>query len=739
MKRISFYIIALLFAGIIAALSVSCRQDEAAAPLASLTLTVDGATAESITFTITPDANTACFHYACVPTSDTASATYTKVTDQAPLTVTEDSLIPDTEYTVMAYAENMDGLAGSKVKAAAVTTSAPQVSITVIESASTTVRFSISALNADSYSYGVLRSSEAAEGELPGLSEDGSEHEFVVDTLAPLTSYAVAAEAVNSAGEVSERTMVAFRTDVLPVVSIGDAVADLTSAVIPLAWSGCDAVYYALVEKGSVPEVYEAVDMGTGSETELYFYDLAGETGYTFTAYGVTEKGNYGDTVAVDFVTTDIDSDHKVIVSDVSSYDAKFTVTWDAEKYSGCRWIADLSANIGDPADFNWEEAISSSKVRYAYNGSSVNLSTFSPVSSEKYRAGFIFLDLDGNPVPESSIWREVQLDQITFGDSDCSAEMEVVSVSFSKLRYKVSGDGADMYYFGVTPTQLIENLEDYALTVIKTKPLTSFDEVVERLNLVPETSYTAVVLPVDENGRFGAIESEEFVTETLELNGSGEINITLKESDWVSATFDVQFGENTVKVVQTHSMTPLGSEEDILDELEYMSVVSRKQIYESCDFVQTAYITSYTDNILYSYFVAVDEAGRFSDLCQFETRLPNLVFDGTGSVEIRIDKAVPNGRVFEIDYTITPDDNVAYYYYRPIGYSTQAALSDEALAVQFLTLDYSPVIGTLSTHSPKNGEASVSTDHYIVVMPVDKSGRLCKPIRYHIEETSAE
>ena len=75
MKRVSFYSIALLFAGIIAALSVSCRQEETAAPLASLTLNVDGATAESITFTLTSDANTACYYYACTPTSDNVSRT----------------------------------------------------------------------------------------------------------------------------------------------------------------------------------------------------------------------------------------------------------------------------------------------------------------------------------------------------------------------------------------------------------------------------------------------------------------------------------------------------------------------------------------------------------------------------------------------------------------------------------------------------------------------------------------
>ena len=740
MKRVSFYSIALLFAGIIAALSVSCRQEETAAPLASLALNVDGATAESITFTVTPDANTACFHYTCVPTSDTASASYTKVTDQAPLTVTVDSLIPDTEYTVMAFAENIDGLAGSKVKATAVTTSAPQVSITVIESASTTVRFTISALNADSYSYGVLRSSEAADGELPGLSENGTEQEFVVDTLAPLTSYAVAAEAVNSAGETSERVLSAFRTDLLPVVCVGEVTSDLTSAVVPLSWKDCNTVYYALTETGSTPAEYKTIEPGTDTATVLSFYELTGNAGYTFTAYGVTEKGNSGDTVTVEFVTEDVESDHKVTVSDISSYDAKFTATWDTEKYSGCRWYADLSANISDPSAFDWEEAISSYKARYAYNNSPVSLSSFSPVSSEKYMAGFIFMDIDGNPVMESVIWKEVQLDQITFGDSDCTAEMEEISISFSKLRYRVKSNGAAQYYFGVTPRQFAEDIEAYALTVLKSTPSTSFDEILEQNNLLPETDYTAVVLPVDAEGRFGAIESMEFTTEARAFNGSGELEVTFKEATWTSAVFDVQLGENTIYVVRNSSLSPIESEEEILRTLASVQGQSGASIYESGEFKDSKTLTTYSDNTLYSYFAAVDETGRFSDLKSFETPLKDIVFDGTGTVDVRMDKVTPNGKVFDIEYTLTPDSNVDYYYYRITSYFTNAALSDEQIAVQFLTMTYYEAqTGELSTYSPKGNEPSVGTDTYIILMPVDKDGRLCKPIRYLIEETSAQ
>lgn len=740
MKRVSFYSIALLFAGIIAALSVSCRQEETAAPLASLTLNVDGATAESITFTLTPDANTACYYYACTPTSDTASASYTRVADQAPLTVTMDSLIPDTEYNVMAYAENMDGLAGTKVKATVVTTSAPQVSITVIESASTTVRFSISALNAESYSYGVLRSSEASDGELPGLSEDGSEQEFTVDTLTPLTSYAVAAEAVNSAGEMSERVLAAFKTDLLPVVRVGEIVSDLTSAVVPLSWKDSKQVYYALTETGTEPAEYEVITPGTDTSTVLSFYELAGNTDYTFIAYGVTEKGNSGDTVSVEFVTADVDSDHKVTVSDISSYDAKFTATWDTEVYSGCRWYADLSANIPDPGSFDWEEAVSSYKARSAYNGSAVSLSAFSPVSSEKYKAGFIFLDMEGNPVMESVIWKEVQLDQITFGDSDCSAELEVVSVSYSKLRYRVTGNGASQYYFGVTPSQFAEDLEAYALTVLKSAPSTSFDVIVDLNVLIPETEYTAVVLPVDENGRFGAIESAEFTSEAIELNGSGKLDVEFKEATWVSAVFDVQLGENTSRAVWASTSAPLTSDDAILEALA-ASADRSGSIYESGEFVSKKSLTTYVDNTIYTYFAAMDEAGRLSCMFKFENDLKDIVFDGTGTVAFEVDNVISTGATFELDFTLTPDDNVDYYYYRIANVYTSEATSDEALTVQFMTLDrYSPYEGVMSTHYPAvSSDPPVAADSYILILPVDKSGKLCKPLRYLIEETSTQ
>lgn len=275
---------------------------------------------------------------------------------------------------------------------------------------------------------------------------------------------------------------------------------------------------------------------------------------------------------------------------------------------------------------------------------------------------------------------------------------------------------------------------------MLKSTPSTSFDEILEQNNLLPETDYTAVVLPVDAEGRFGAIESMEFTTEARAFNGSGELEVTFKEATWTSAVFDVQLGENTVYVVRNSSLSPIESEEEILRTLASVQGQSGASIYESGEFKDSKTLTTYSDNTLYSYFAAVDETGRFSDLKSFETPLKDIVFDGTGTVDVRMDKVTPNGKVFDIEYTLTPDSNVDYYYYRITSYFTNAALSDEQIAVQFLTMTYYEAqTGELSTYSPKGNEPSVGTDTYIILMPVDKDGRLCKPIRYLIEETSAQ
>lgn len=247
------------------------------------------------------------------------------------------------------------------------------------------------------------------------------------------------------------------------------------------------------------------------------------------------------------------------------------------------------------------------------------------------------------------------------------------------------------------------------------------------------------MVLPVDENGQFGAIESVEFTSEARTLNGSGELDVEFKEATWVSVVFDVQLGENTSRAVWTSTSTPLASEEAILEALA-AAAMRAGSIYESGEFVTKRSLTTYVDNVVYTYFAAMDEAGRLSNLFTFENELKDIVFDGTGTVAFEVDNAISTGATFELDFTLTPDDNVDYYYYRITNMYTANALSDEQLAVNFLTDSrYSANEGTLSTYSPKDNEPPVAADSYMLIMPVDKSGRLCKPIRYHIEETSAE
>ena len=730
---------AIFCAGAVLMAAVSCEPQQTETPLSEVSLSIGATTSGSIEFTVTPDENAVCFYYTCVPSADTLSASYTRVDDAAPVTVTEDGLAEEVEYTVMAYAENIAGMPGPVAKATAFTTSAPQISVTLIESASTTVRFKISAVNADGYSYGVLRSSEAADGSLTGRSENTEETEYAVDTLAPMTSYAIVAQAENAAGETSERKMVAFKTDVLPVVEVGEITADLTSAVISLSWKDSYTVYYALVPNGTEPEEYMTIrPEGGATEDILSFYELTGDTEYTFMAFGESEKGNCGDTVSVNFITTDVDSDHKVTVSDVSSYDAKFTATWDTGKYSGCWWYAGLSSEL-DPSSFDWDDAISTYKARRAYNGSKVSLSSFSPVSSECYMVGFIFLDTEGNPVPESVIWKEVQLDQISFGDSDCTVEIEEVSVSYSMLRYIITGTGAAQYYMGVTPKQSIDDLNEYALSVLKSSPSNIFGEIMYRSELLSDMEYTAVVIPVDEDGRFGMYTTLDFRTEAEGFNGSGEMEVSLKNASWCSATFDVQLGDNTQRGVYYYSLTPLGSEEEIFEALDLASK-QELSIPESGDLkVVTQYNNAYTNVVQYVAFAAIDEAGRLSSLQTFETPLKDLVFDGTGEVAFRIDNVAKSGQVYLLDYTMTPSDEVDYYYYRIVNNFTNDYLTDERIAVEFITLEnsYTPVYGELSTNSPKGSEPSPGANSYILIMPVDKSGRLCTPIRQLIEETA--
>lgn len=155
----------LISAGMIAAMALaafSCKpQDEAKDAVVSLKIT--GTSESSISFEITAE-NAVSVTYAVFP-SDAASGDYQTVQVQgsSPLSITEDGLSENTEYTVSAYGINADGKAGVKAEETAVTSAAPSVRIEISEKTSSSVKFVISPLNAVSVEWTlpkVLRTSK---------------------------------------------------------------------------------------------------------------------------------------------------------------------------------------------------------------------------------------------------------------------------------------------------------------------------------------------------------------------------------------------------------------------------------------------------------------------------------------------------------------------------------------------------------------------------------------------------
>lgn len=709
----------------------SCDKDEPEQfKPASVEIKIESTSSTGISFTLTPSDAEQAF-YKCVKSSEPESGTYTETNGKEASTIQIDNLEENTEYTISAYAVNAAGENSETVSETAVTTSLASVKIKVTSVTDSSITFTLTPVNAVNCHYAVTDPAQAETAELTNETGSGKEGEYTIAGLEAGKRYTIAATATNASGEISARSYASSLTEETPYIEITSIETDGTSAKITIESTGCETMYYCMKNEG---ESASESDFKELKYSTLYLYELEKDHNYSIYLYGKNRNGYKGKTVTQNFSAIEgEDKGYKVTISEITSFDASVNISWNEESYKGAYWIVDSPKNLATPEKFDWQESIANYTARPVYSQGISKLSYFTIQPGEMYRMGIIFTDKDGNPDLSTATWKDIQLDEINFGEAACSVEIEKISVAYSTLVYKIKNSGASAYYLGYKAKASIEDVTSYAKEIIKGTSKNTFDTEIKLQYLSQSTDYLLLVIPVDENGKYGKISELEFSTEDIVSKGNSQMEVVNSENEYTKLSFEVNFGENTEKVYYvSFSDDSFGfdSDEAIMKKLAY----SNNFITESKT-VTISYLTSNTEYNI--WFASANKYGEIGSIQKFKTKTKAVEFNGTGTVSVQINEITQDNNRFKTKFTMTPDQNISKYYYRTGNVFLLDALSDEQFVEQFHN-GYTAMEGTYTDSGKDGSGVYVDKNAYIIILPIDKNGNLCPLVKYFIEETSS-
>lgn len=697
-----------------ACLFVSCDRadNEPSARPVSVRIESVNATAESISFEIVHE-NAVSVSYGYAKSSEEVSEYKSReVSGDEKVKVLLEDLSAECEYEVSAFAVNADGMRSESVFVTVVTSSLPAVSVEIIEHGSDNVVFRLKGVNAANYRYAVLPAENAETGELTEQAEVSDNKEYEVDGLESGRRYAVVAQAFNAAGDGSERAYAPFETELAPVVSFVSEEIEDRCAVFSYTSGNSAFVSYALALKtDNQPTSFVTVDY---SSDKVYFYGLEPSTDYRLWFYGINDNDYAGDVAYLEFRTeASPDPRRSVSISEITSFDAKVEIKWDDTLYDGGYWIVGTPETIGKPVYFDWQKSLDLWLLqRFEYQGF-YNMSNFQITPGETYRLGFVFVDKEGNLDIETAIWRDVELDKIEFGDSECSVSIEGAVTAYSTVTFSVVNNGADAYYLGYQMGDV--DVEDFAKQTIRTERRTDFDKEVKFEYLQSESVYTFVAIPVDANGIYGEVEVLQVETGPVAETSDCRLSLELKNQGYTGLHYDLVLENGAVDAVYTIYRTGdegFGSEEEIMQKLGYGN-----RSY-GASLLKLDYLKSGTE---YNIVAApLDRYGRMGKIVRLSNCTKEIVFDGTGEVSLSYD-----GSSSTISFEM--GRGVAGYYYQLMSKYTLDAITDQ----QFVENIMSSGMEMIKENTAVKNEDVFYT--HIVVLPVDENGKLCPLIKREI------
>lgn len=730
-----------LYAIICTTFLYSCKEEEPPVSFAEAEVSIDikSTTSNSITFSITAENTESAFYRYFESNNQNSGNEYTEI--EADSDITLNGLNEKTEYTIAAYGINGDGQRGKEVTASAVTDENPFVRITEIKATSRSVSFKISTTNAVSYGYCVYPEANPENTEMT-IVENGESASFEIDGLVPDTDYIIAAEAYNASGDKSEKITKNFKTEIEPEIEVSDCESDGESATITVICKNAEKYYYALTKKTEAePSEKEYVsDKASDNPTKIYFYELEENQEYRLWTFAESKNGSRGIVSSYDFNSGNI-TDKKefhVSVSEITKFDAKINVEWDGSKYSNVYWVAASTETIPDQDNFNWETAISSWQAQEIMTPGEYMLSSFFLDPGTKVRVGFLFKGHDGQE--DSEIWKDIDLKRILFGESECSINIEITKTSYSAITYiPTAENGTTGYFFGYTSNK--DEIERYAMDMIRYTPLYTFGEEIIQGSLSKETKYYLIAVPIDNEGKFGNIVTIEASTGKPEINGTGLMTATLSESSYCSLKYKIELGNDASSAVYLVFQDGMfQTDEEKLNNL----ATSYNKIYSSGD-IDISYLQNgekLKNGQKYEiWFSAIDKYGRLGEIVKSIGETQKITVDGNGKAEITVDEIhfeQPAG--FKGKITVKPDNNTEGFYYMITSKDIAESFSDTDIMEMILSGQGSEYIkGTYQIAGWDGNGEYLPSDSYLTVLPIDNSGRISPLIKYFIEESASK
>lgn len=716
----------------------SCEKTELVED-AAVSIEILSADSESVTFSIIQE-NAASVYYSVCKASEVPAPENSWIQQDlsALAGIKVGSLEENTEYVIAAYALNMEGVKSDEVSKTVTTTSLPMVSLEVVSCQTRSIKIKISTVNADSHGYAVVLPSEIENTEIKQeySAKDG---EYTIEGLEPNTLYSVIAQAANSAGEVSEVVLEPARTEAEAIVSVKKVETDEAFAIVYLE-TNKDAAryYYTLTEKGQTPEDsdYKEEEARTSVEMSLYFYELETGKEYTFWAYAQNKKGYSGEKISYDFVVEVSDNnDYKVVVTEITPFNARLEITWDETKYSGACWTVQNSLAISDPAKFDWYTALLYGQAIELSSPGEYSMSDFFYIetTAEKQRSGVKFIGKDG--VEDITVWRDIPLKDIEFGESECSVNLELVANAYSSVTYRVTAQsGCTEYYFGYTTDG--NDIQSYAESLIAAYPSTNFDTEITIPSLNSETTYWLIAVPVDGNRQFGEYSVLEVTTPAPAVVTDSELKVSLVEAAYTSFTYNVEFDDNTVAALYYVYPEEEYTSDDEIFALLASSSYNKITVPGDMIFNSTSSGSLGNDKVYNIWMVPLDKYGQLGKITKVSERTRKILLDGEGTVTIKLESYNEQEYGAQAVISITPEAGLSGYYFKSVDNSQIAGFSDEQLAEFMFSNPYAAPEFKTESHKLTgwDGKGEYVYDGYrLLVLPVDSQDRLCKPVVYEV------
>ncbi len=345
----------------------SCRTEEPAKE-AAIDIRILSASAQEISFALIPE-NAVSVSYSFAKAGENENFETVETSDS--LTVTRTGLEEGTEYSIVAFATNADGIDSEQSEKTVVTTENASVEIEVVSKTSSSVKFALTMVNAVSHSYSVASEDDEIESMPLQKADGGDRQEHEVEGLEENTLYTIIATAINKDGEESERFYKTFRTEIEPAITIEQIEADYDRATARIISTNASEAGYIVTEKGNaVPgkEEFSRIRFTEGSSV-LIIQGLEEQTDYTLHVFGITSTGYQGKVISSDFTTARYEQrPFEMTVSNISCNDADINMTMDESVYGKYYMVAGSTSLIPNPDSYDF--------VSYIGNGDGVLLSS---------------------------------------------------------------------------------------------------------------------------------------------------------------------------------------------------------------------------------------------------------------------------------------------------------------------------------------------------------------------------